>query len=83
VDPYLETKSSAQAVQETLNDFSKRQVDVTSSLENWTTSIAEKREVEYLLEKVMSDNEEVSAGIGISEFNCVWSGSYRVKYIYI
>ncbi|XP_037721813.1 uncharacterized protein LOC119554814 isoform X18 [Drosophila subpulchrella] len=58
VDPYLETKSSAQAVQETLNDFSKRQVDVTSSLENWTTSIAEKREVEYLLEKVMSDNEE-------------------------
>ncbi|KMY97038.1 titin isoform X18 [Drosophila simulans] len=61
VDPYLETKSSAQAVQETLNDFSKRQVDVTSSLENWTTSIAEKREVEYLLEKVMSDNEETVA----------------------
>ncbi|KAI8039392.1 hypothetical protein M5D96_008116 [Drosophila gunungcola] len=61
VDPYLETKSSAQAVQETLNDFSKRQVDVTSSLENWTTSIAEKRQVEYLLEKVMSDNEETVA----------------------
>lgn len=48
-----------QAVEETLNGFSKRQVDVTSSLENWTTTIAEKREVEYLLEKVMSDNEEV------------------------
>ncbi|KAH8316915.1 hypothetical protein KR074_002313 [Drosophila pseudoananassae] len=61
VDPYLETKSSAQAVEETLNGFSKRQVDVTSSLENWTTSIAEKREVEYLLEKVMSDNEETVA----------------------
>ncbi|XP_039488858.1 uncharacterized protein LOC120450111 isoform X5 [Drosophila santomea] len=61
VDPYLETKSSAQAVQETLNDFSKRQVDVTSSLENWTTNIAEKREVEYLLDKVMSDNEETVA----------------------
>lgn len=49
-----------QAVEEALNGFSKRQIDVTSSLENWTTSIAEKREVEYLLEKVMSDNEEVS-----------------------
>lgn len=49
-----------QAVEEALNSFSKRQIDVTSSLENWTTSIAEKREVEYLLEKVMSDNEEVS-----------------------
>ncbi|XP_023033000.1 uncharacterized protein LOC6645015 isoform X2 [Drosophila willistoni] len=61
VDPYLETKSSAQAVEETLNGFSKRQVDVTSSLENWTTSIREKREVEYLLEKVMSDNEETVA----------------------
>ncbi|XP_020814330.1 muscle M-line assembly protein unc-89 isoform X5 [Drosophila serrata] len=61
VDPYLETKSSAQAVQETLNGFSKRQVDVTSSLENWTTSIEEKRQVEYLLEKVMSDNEETVA----------------------
>ncbi|KAH8272384.1 hypothetical protein KR018_001100 [Drosophila ironensis] len=61
VDPYLETKSSTQAVEEALNDFSKRQVDVTSSLENWTTSIAEKREVEYLLEKVMSDNEETVA----------------------
>ncbi|XP_032599442.1 titin isoform X6 [Drosophila grimshawi] len=61
VDPYLETKSSVQAVEETLNGFSKRQVDVSSSLENWTTSIAEKREVEYLLEKVMSDNEEIVA----------------------
>ncbi|XP_064552464.1 uncharacterized protein LOC135438178 isoform X14 [Drosophila montana] len=61
VDPYLETKSSVQAVEETLNGFSKRQLDVTSSLENWTTSIAEKREVEYLLEKVMSDNEETVA----------------------
>uniref|UniRef100_A0A6P4EL74 Muscle M-line assembly protein unc-89 n=1 Tax=Drosophila rhopaloa TaxID=1041015 RepID=A0A6P4EL74_DRORH len=61
VDPYLETKSSAQAVQDALNDFSKRQVDVTSSLENWTTNIAEKRQVEYLLEKVMSDNEETVA----------------------
>lgn len=60
MDPYLETKSSVQAVEEALNGFSKRQIDVTSSLENWTTSIAEKREVEYLLEKVMSDNEEVS-----------------------
>lgn len=60
MDPYLETKSSVQAVEEALNSFSKRQIDVTSSLENWTTSIAEKREVEYLLEKVMSDNEEVS-----------------------
>ncbi|XP_032587366.1 uncharacterized protein LOC6582117 isoform X6 [Drosophila mojavensis] len=61
VDPYLETKPSVQAVEETLNGFSKRQVDVTSSLENWTTTIAEKREVEYLLEKVMSDNEETVA----------------------
>ncbi|XP_030372942.1 uncharacterized protein LOC115622947 isoform X4 [Scaptodrosophila lebanonensis] len=61
VDPYLETKSSTQAVEDILNDFSKRQIDVTSSLENWTTTIAEKREVEYLLEKVMSDNEETVA----------------------
>ncbi|XP_001354027.3 uncharacterized protein [Drosophila pseudoobscura] len=61
VDPYLETKSSTQAVEETLNGFSKRQCDVTSSLENWTTTIQEKREVEYLLEKVMSDNEETVA----------------------
>ncbi|KAH8366022.1 hypothetical protein KR093_008411 [Drosophila rubida] len=61
VDPYLETKSSVQAVEETLNGFSKRQIDVTSSLENWTTSIQEKRQVEYLLEKVMSDNEETVA----------------------
>ncbi|XP_062127953.1 uncharacterized protein LOC133840248 isoform X4 [Drosophila sulfurigaster albostrigata] len=61
VDPYLETKSSVQAVEETLNGFSKRQIDVTSSLENWTTNIQEKRQVEYLLEKVMSDNEETVA----------------------
>ncbi|XP_017842325.1 uncharacterized protein LOC108599780 isoform X2 [Drosophila busckii] len=61
VDPYLEAKNSVQAVEETLQEFSKRQFDVTSSLENWTTSVAEKREVEYLLEKVMSDNEETVA----------------------
>ncbi|XP_037939330.1 muscle M-line assembly protein unc-89 isoform X2 [Teleopsis dalmanni] len=58
VDPYLETKSSTEAVEEILNGFSKRQVDVTTSLENWTTHIAEKREVELILEKIMSDNEE-------------------------
>lgn len=60
VDPYLETKSSVTAVEDILNGFSKRQVDVTTSLDNWTTQIAEKREVEIILEKIMSDNEEVS-----------------------
>lgn len=74
MDPYLETKSSVQAVEEALNGFSKRQIDVTSSLENWTTSIAEKREVEYLLEKVMSDNEEVSGK---------WSTHSRMQVILI
>lgn len=63
-----------QAVEEALNGFSKRQIDVTSSLENWTTSIAEKREVEYLLEKVMSDNEEVSGK---------WSTPSRIQVILI
>lgn len=72
MDPYLETKSSVQAVEEALNGFSKRQIDVTSSLQNWTTSIAEKREVEYLLEKVMSDNEEVSGK---------WSTPSRIQVI--
>ncbi|XP_036337176.1 titin homolog isoform X4 [Rhagoletis pomonella] len=60
VDPYLETKSSVQAVEDILNGFSKRQVDVTTSLDNWTTQIAEKREVEIILEKIMSDNEETA-----------------------
>ncbi|XP_053952603.1 titin homolog isoform X3 [Anastrepha ludens] len=60
VDPYLETKSSVAAVEDILNGFSKRQVDVTTSLDNWTTQIAEKREVEIILEKIMSDNEETA-----------------------
>ncbi|XP_050335990.1 titin homolog isoform X3 [Bactrocera neohumeralis] len=60
VDPYLETKSSVTAVEDILNGFSKRQVDVTTSLDNWTTQIAEKREVEIILEKIMSDNEETA-----------------------
>lgn len=60
MDPYLETKSSTAAVEEILNEFSKRQVDVTTSLENWTTHIAEKREVEIILEKIMNENEEVN-----------------------
>ncbi|XP_067644773.1 uncharacterized protein zormin isoform X3 [Eurosta solidaginis] len=60
VDPYLETKSSVAAVEDILNGFSKRQVDVTASLDNWTTHIAEKREVEIILEKIMSENEEIA-----------------------
>ena len=61
LDPYLDTKPSANAVEDILNGFSRQQIDVTTSLESWTTHIAEKREVETILEKIMSDNEEVSA----------------------
>ncbi|XP_037901176.1 titin isoform X14 [Glossina fuscipes] len=60
LDLYLETKSSAIAVEDILNDFSKQQIDVTTSLESWTTHIAEKREVEIILEKIMSENEETT-----------------------
>ncbi|KAM7355886.1 zormin isoform 2-T2 [Cochliomyia hominivorax] len=60
LDPYLDTKSSANAVEDILNGFSKQQIDVTTSLESWTTHIAEKREVETILEKIMSDNAETA-----------------------
>uniref|UniRef100_A0A1A9W7E8 Ig-like domain-containing protein n=1 Tax=Glossina brevipalpis TaxID=37001 RepID=A0A1A9W7E8_9MUSC len=60
LDPYLETKSSTIAVEDILNDFSKQQIDVTTSLESWTTHIAEKREIEIILEKIMSENEETT-----------------------
>lgn len=60
LDPYLDTKPSATAVEDILNGFSRQQIDVTTSFENWTTHITEKREVETILETIMSQNEEVS-----------------------
>ncbi|XP_058980466.1 uncharacterized protein LOC101894461 isoform X1 [Musca domestica] len=61
LDPYLDTKPSAKAVEDILNGFSKQQIDVTTSFENWTTHITEKREVETILETIMSQNQETAA----------------------
>ncbi|XP_075160113.1 zormin isoform X7 [Haematobia irritans] len=61
LDPYLDTKPSVNAVEDILNGFSKQQIDVTTSFENWTTHITEKREVETILETIMSQNEETAA----------------------
>uniref|UniRef100_A0A1I8PBC8 Ig-like domain-containing protein n=1 Tax=Stomoxys calcitrans TaxID=35570 RepID=A0A1I8PBC8_STOCA len=61
LDPYLDTKPSVNAVEDILNGFSKQQFDVTTSFENWTTHITEKREVETILETIMSQNEETAA----------------------
>ncbi|XP_073838143.1 zormin isoform X5 [Musca autumnalis] len=61
LDPYLDTKPSANAVEDILNGFSKQQIDVTTSFENWTTHITEKREVKTILETIMSQNEETAA----------------------
>lgn len=47
-------------VEQILTDFSLRQHRITESWEHWTTIIREKREIEQILQEIMSKNELVS-----------------------
>lgn len=47
-------------VEQILTDFSLRQLGINESWENWTTIIREIREIEHILEQIMSKNELVS-----------------------
>lgn len=59
-DSNLDTERSSSAVEEILNNFSNRQLDFTSTIENWTTTVVEKKEIEMILEKIIHENQEVS-----------------------
>ncbi|KAL5290626.1 hypothetical protein ACFFRR_010159 [Megaselia abdita] len=59
-DSNLDTERSSSAVEEILNKFSNRQLDVTSTIENWTTTVVEKKEIEMILEKIINENQETT-----------------------
>lgn len=59
-DAFLETKSACRLVETLLQDFSSRQFNITESCENWTTIVSESRHTESVLERIMTENAQVS-----------------------
>ncbi|XP_031619555.1 uncharacterized protein LOC116338440 isoform X3 [Contarinia nasturtii] len=57
VDDTLERQTTRKCVEQILTDFSLRQLGITESWEKWTTIIRERREIEEILQKIMSKNE--------------------------
>lgn len=62
-DPYLDSEACCTTVEEILSGFSSRQFDITTSWDNWTHEIVEKRETELLWERTMTENVQVSVAI--------------------
>lgn len=54
-------------MEETLDRFSKRQFTITESCDNWSKIMTEKREIEILWERTMSENVQVSVGVVIQD----------------
>lgn len=59
-DPYLDRQAVRSTVEEILDGFSKRQFTITESCDNWSKIMTEKREVEILWERTMSENVQVN-----------------------
>ncbi|XP_055314990.1 muscle M-line assembly protein unc-89 isoform X2 [Sitodiplosis mosellana] len=57
VDDSLERRTTREYVEQILTDFSLRTLSINSFVENWTTIIRERRDIEQILQQIMSKNE--------------------------
>lgn len=67
-DPYLDRQAVRSTVEEILDRFSTRQFTITESCDNWSKIMTEKREIEILWERTMSENVQVSEGCGCPSY---------------
>lgn len=58
-DPYFGRESVRSNVEEILDRFRKQQFTITDSCDSWSKIMTEKREIEILWERTMSNNVQV------------------------